>query len=27
MALTAGAAWSHGGLALQCLEEHAKPAP
>jgi AhpD family alkylhydroperoxidase len=27
MALSAGAAWSHGGLTLQCLEEHAKPAP
>ena len=27
MALAAGAAWSHGGLTLQCLEEHAKPAP
>jgi AhpD family alkylhydroperoxidase len=22
MALAAGAAWSHGGLALQCLDEH-----
>jgi len=22
MAMAAGAAWSHGGLALQCLEEH-----
>src|SRR5262244_2941117 len=22
MALAAGAAWSHGGLALQCLQEH-----
>jgi AhpD family alkylhydroperoxidase len=22
MAMGAGAAWSHGGLALQCLEEH-----
>ena len=22
MALAAGAAWSHGGLALQCIEEH-----
>jgi AhpD family alkylhydroperoxidase len=23
MAMAAGAAWSHGGLALQCLDEHA----
>src|SRR5262249_20467883 len=23
MAMAAGAAWAHGGLALQCLEEHA----
>ena len=22
MAMAAGAAWSHGGLALQCLQEH-----
>ena len=22
MAMAAGAAWAHGGLALQCLEEH-----
>jgi AhpD family alkylhydroperoxidase len=26
MAMAAGAAWSHGGLALQCLDEHRKPA-
>jgi len=26
MAMAAGAAWSHGGLALQCAEAHAKPA-
>ena len=27
MAMAAGAAWSHGGLALQCLDEHKeKPA-
>jgi AhpD family alkylhydroperoxidase len=26
MAMAAGAAWSHGGLALQCLQEH-KPTP
>ena len=25
MAMAAGAAWSHGGLALQCLDEHRKP--
>jgi len=25
MAMASGAAWSHGGLTLQCLEEHAKP--
>jgi len=24
MAMAAGAAWSHGGLALQCLDEHAE---
>jgi AhpD family alkylhydroperoxidase len=24
MAMAAGAAWSHGGLTLQCLDEHAK---
>ncbi len=24
MAMAAGAAWSHGGLALQCLQEHKK---
>ena len=24
MALAAGAAWSHGGLTLQCLDEHQK---
>ena len=23
MAMAAGAAWSHGGLALQCLDDHA----
>jgi hypothetical protein len=22
MAMAAGAAWSHGGLTLQCLDEH-----
>ena len=22
MAMAAGAAWSHGGLVLQCLQEH-----
>ena len=26
MAMAAGAAWSHGGLALQCLQEHRGPA-
>ena len=26
MAMAAGAAWSHGALALQCAEAHAKPA-
>ena len=25
MAMAAGAAWSHGGLALQCLQEHKQP--
>jgi len=25
VAMAAGAAWSHGGLALQCSEAHAKP--
>ena len=25
MAMAAGAAWSHGGLALQCLQEHRQP--
>ena len=25
MAMAAGAAWSHGGLALQCLQEHTSP--
>ncbi len=25
MAMAAGAAWSHGGLALQCVEEHRAP--
>jgi AhpD family alkylhydroperoxidase len=24
MAMSAGAAWSHGGLVLQCLQEHAQ---
>jgi AhpD family alkylhydroperoxidase len=24
MAMSAGAAWSHGGLVLQCLQEHKK---
>src|SRR3989454_12540580 len=27
MAMAAGAAWSHGGLALQCLQEHKGPPP
>jgi AhpD family alkylhydroperoxidase len=27
MALAAGAAWSHGGLALQCLETHRSATP
>lgn len=27
MAMAAGAAWSHGGLALQCLQEHRAQAP
>ena len=27
MAMAAGAAWSHGGLALQCLQEHRTPTP
>ena len=26
MAMAAGAAWSHGGLALQCLQEHKESA-
>jgi AhpD family alkylhydroperoxidase len=26
MAMAAGAAWSHGGLALQCLDNHPHPA-
>src|SRR4029453_7620309 len=25
MAMAAGAAWSHGGLALQCLQQHKQP--
>ena len=25
MAMAAGAAWSHGGLTLQCLQEHKQP--